>query len=215
MMQSFHCKKVELYAKIEMIKRIERKNYLDKLIAKKWNGRIKIIAGLRRAGKSFLLFELFREHLISSGVKQENIITLALDSIENEKYTDPYTLYDYLKSRIADKTEEYYILLDEIQYAISSAELRDKDKPPRLYGVLNGLIGMKNADVYITGSNSRLLSDDIMTEFRGRGDVVSVYLFHSMNFFLLPERIRKLLSMIIFFMAGFRLFCRSIQWKTR
>lgn len=158
-----------------MIKRIERKNYLDKLIAKKWNGRIKIIAGLRRAGKSFLLFELFREHLISSGVKQENIITLALDSIENEKYTDPYTLYDYLKSRIADKTEEYYILLDEIQYAISSAELRDKDKPPRLYGVLNGLIGMKNADVYITGSNSRLLSDDIMTEFRGRGDVVSVY----------------------------------------
>ena len=84
-----------------------------------------------------------------------------------------------LKSRIADKTEEYYILLDEIQYAISSAELRDKDKPPGLYGVLNGLIGMKNADVYITGSNSRLL------------------------------------SMIIFFMAGFRLFCRSIQWKTR
>ena len=103
-----------------------------------------------------LLFELFREHLISSGVKQENIITLALDSIENEKYTDPYILFDYLKSRIADKTEEYYILLDEIQYAISSAELRDKDKPPRLYGVLNGLIGMKNADVYITGSNSRL-----------------------------------------------------------
>ena len=82
-----------------MIKRIERKNYLDKLIAKKWNGRIKIIAGLRRAGKSFLLFELFREHLISSGVKQENIITLALDSIENEKYTDPYTLFDYLKKQ--------------------------------------------------------------------------------------------------------------------
>ena len=154
---------------------IEREDYLERLIKKMWNGRIKIIAGLRRSGKSFLLFSIFKDYLINSGVKEDNIISLNLDSIENESYTDPEVLYDYVKSRIIERKQEYYVFLDEIQYAISSEELKNKDKPPRLYGVLNGLLAMKNVDVYVTGSNSKLLSEDIMTEFRGRGDVLSLY----------------------------------------
>ena len=123
----------------------------------------------------FLLFELFKKQLISDGVSERNIISIALASLDNAHLTDPYVLYDYLKNKIESKDEEYYVFLDEIQYAISREELKQKDKPPRIYGVLNGLLQMKNVDVYVTGSNSKLLSEDIMTEFRGRGDVVSVF----------------------------------------
>ena len=154
---------------------IERNEYLEKLKAKRWNGQIKVITGLRRSGKSFLFFTIFRDYLIFSGVKEENIITLALDDIENIAYTDPFKLNEYIKSRIKSSTEEYYVLIDEIQYAISSKELKDKDNPPLLYGVLNGLLRLRNVDVYVTGSNSKLLSTDVMTEFRGRGDEVKVY----------------------------------------
>ena len=154
---------------------IERNEYLEKLKAKRWNGQIKVITGLRRSGKSFLLFNIFRDYLISSGVKEENIIILALDDIGNIAYTDPFKLNEYIKSRIKSSTEEYYVLIDEIQYAISSKELKDKDNPPLLYGVLNGLLRLRNVDVYVTGSNSKLLSTDVMTEFRGRGDEVRVY----------------------------------------
>lgn len=154
---------------------IERNEYIEKLNRRKWNGRVKVIAGLRRSGKSFLLFELFKKQLISEGVNESNIISLALDSLDNTALTDPYVLYDYIKDKITDKSEAYYVFLDEIQYTISPEELRQKDIPPRIYGVLNGLLQMKNVDVYVTGSNSKLLSEDIMTEFRGRGDVVSVF----------------------------------------
>lgn len=154
---------------------IERKEYLDKLVGKMWNGRIKVVAGLRRSGKSFLLFDIFKKHLLASGVPGDNIIELNLESIENEEFTDPKRLYEHVKSKICGKTQEYYVLLDEIQYAISSDELKNKDRPPRLYAALNGLLAMKNVDVYVTGSNSKLLSVDIMTEFRGRGDVINLY----------------------------------------
>ena len=118
---------------------------------------------------------MFKKHLVSEGVSESNIISIALDSLDNVHLTDPYVLYDYIKSKIEDKNKEYYVFLDEIQYAISREELKQKDKPPRIYGVLNGLLQMKNVDVYVTGSNSKLLSEDIMTEFRVRGDVVSVF----------------------------------------
>ena len=154
---------------------IERKEYLDRLIDHRWNGQIKVITGLRRSGKSFLLFTIFRNHLIAEGVREENIISIALDTLENEAYRNPYALNDYLKARIADKHQEYYVLIDEVQYAISRKELMDRDNPPRLYGVLNVLLAMGNADVYVTGSNSKLLSSDVMTEFRGRGDEIRVY----------------------------------------
>ena len=156
---------------------INRKNYLDRLIRKQWNGMIKVITGIRRCGKSTLLLKLFRQYLLDSGVPVKNIITLQLDDDKNEKYRDPAQLSKFLRRKIKNTDEKYYILLDEIQYAISKEELRSKDQPVRLYSILNGLLHMENVDVYVTGSNSKMLSKDISTEFRGRGDKIQIYPF--------------------------------------
>lgn len=153
---------------------IDRKLYLDQLINKKQNGLIKIITGIRRCGKSFLLFNLFYNHLIKSGVKESNIISLILDDDKNRKYRDPDNLSEYLYSRIKNKEEMYFILLDEVQFAIKNDEIKNNNEI-RLYGILNGLLRLDNVDIYITGSNSKFLSSDILTEFRGRGDEVRVY----------------------------------------
>lgn len=153
---------------------IDRKLYLDQLINKKQNGLIKIITGIRRCGKSFLLFNLFYNHLIKSGVKESNIITLILDDDKNRKYRDPDNLSEYLYSRIKNKEEMYFILLDEVQFAIKNDEIKNNNEI-RLYGILNGLLRLDNVDMYITESNSKFLSSDILTEFRGRGDEVRVY----------------------------------------
>lgn len=155
------------------MKLIERNNYLNKLIDRKENGSIKVITGIRRCGKSYLLFNIFYNHLLSIGVKEENIITLALDDDANREYRDPDKLSEYLRSRITNRTEMFYILLDEVQFAISEEELKNNE-PIRLYGILNGLLRYNNVDIYVTGSNSRFLSTDVMTEFRGRGDEVTV-----------------------------------------
>ncbi len=153
---------------------IDRKLYLDQLINKKQNGLIKIITGIRRCGKSFLLFNLFYNHLIKSGVKESNIITLILDDDKNRKYRDPDNLSEYLYSRIKNKKEMYFISLDEVQFAIKNDEIKN-DNEIRLYGILNGLLRLDNVDIYITESNSKFLSSDVLTEFRGRGDEVRVY----------------------------------------
>ena len=154
---------------------IERKEYLDKLLSHRWNGQIKVITGIRRCGKSFLVFTIFRDYLLSEGVKSKNIIAIALDDLENRELTDPEKLYGFIKSKIASKTEEYYVLIDEVQYAISEKELKDKDNPPLLYSVLNGILRLGNVDIYVTGSNSKLLAKDVMTEFRGRGDEIKIF----------------------------------------
>ena len=154
---------------------IERGKYLDALIRRQWNNRIKVITGIRRCGKSTLLFELFRDYLLSTGVPEDDIILLALDDDINEKYRDPACLSAYVRERTSDPDRKYYVFIDEIQYAISGEELRQKDTPVRLYSVLNGFLRKKNVDVYVTGSNSKMLSKDIRTEFRGRGDEVKVY----------------------------------------
>lgn len=153
---------------------IDRKLYLDQLINKKQNGLIKIITGIRRCGKSFLLFNLFYNHLIKSGVKESNIISLILDDDKNRKYRNPDNLSKYLYSRIKSKKEMYFILLDEVQFAIKNDEIKN-DNEIRLYGILNGLLRLDNVDIYITESNSKFLSSDVLTEFRGRGDEVRVY----------------------------------------
>lgn len=153
---------------------IDRKLYLDQLINKKQNGLIKIITGIRRCGKNFLLFNLFYNHLIKSGVKESNIISLILDDDKNRKYRDPDNLSEYLYSRIKNKEEMYFILLDEVQFAIKNDEIKNNNEI-RLYGILNGLLRLDNVDIYITESNSKFLSSDILTEFRGRGDEVRVY----------------------------------------
>ena len=141
---------------------IKRDRYLDKLISKEHNGLIKVITGMRRCGKSYLLFTLFKKHLLSEGVDEDHIIEIAFDAFENKKYRDPDVLYPYLKEQIKDDAM-YYVLLDEVQL-LSEFE-----------SILNSLIRMKNVDVYVTGSNARFLSKDVITEFRGRGDEVHMY----------------------------------------
>lgn len=156
------------------MKIIARDGYLQKLIDRKENGLIKVITGIRRCGKSYLLFRLYYNYLLSIGVKKEHIITIALDEEENDRYREPKELSDYICSKIVNEDTQYYVFIDEIQYAIKKEELKS-DKPLPLYGVLNGLLRKKNVDIYITGSNSKLLSKDVMTEFRGRGDEIRVY----------------------------------------
>lgn len=141
---------------------IKRNRYLDTLISKKHNGLIKVITGMRRCGKSYLLFTLFKEHLLSDGIDEDHIIEIAFDAFENKKYRDPDVLYPYLKEQIKDDAM-YYVLLDEVQLL------------GEFESILNSLIRMKNVDVYVTGSNARFLSKDVITEFRGRGDEVHMY----------------------------------------
>ena len=152
---------------------IKRDSYLDRIINKKGNGLIKVITGIRRCGKSYLLFNLFYDYLIESGVKEEQIITIALDDDTNVQYRDPDELSKYVRSKIVNK-DMYYILIDEVQYAISKEELKNPDNI-RLYNVLNGLLRLRNVDIYVTGSNSKMLTKDVLTAFRGRGDEVRVY----------------------------------------
>lgn len=154
---------------------IRRDKYLNDLVVRKGNGMIKVVTGIRRCGKTYLVFDLFVRHLIESGVPEDHIIALALDDRANVRYRDVDALYDYLMERIGNDRGVYYVLLDEIQYALTVKELRSKDEPPALYGVLNGLLHRRNVDVYVTGSNSKLLSTDVMTEFRGRGDEVRIH----------------------------------------
>ena len=156
-----------------MAKEIKRDDYLKTLANKQGNGLIKVVTGVRRCGKSFLLFRLFYDYLIGSGVEKEQIITIALDDDMYVKYRDPLEMSEFIRSKITnDKT--YYILIDEIQYAISKEELKNPDSI-RLYNVLNGLMRLSNVDIYVTGSNSKMLTKDVLTAFRGRGDEVRVY----------------------------------------
>ena len=141
---------------------IKRDLYLNKLVARKQNGLVKIITGIRRCGKSYLLNNLFCQYLRDQGVEESHIIKLALDNIANKHLAQPLALYNWVTQQITDD-KTYFVLLDEIQLV------------PDFVSVLNGLLQLPNADVYITGSNSRFLSSDIVTEFRGRGDEVRVY----------------------------------------
>ena len=152
---------------------IRRDSYLNRLIEKKENGLIKVITGIRRCGKSYLLFNLFYDYLVESGVKEEQIITVALDDDIFVQYRDPDELSKYLRSKIVNK-EQYYILIDEVQYAITKDELKNPENI-RLYNVLNGLMRLRNVDIYVTGSNSKMLTKDVLTAFRGRGDEVKVF----------------------------------------
>lgn len=155
---------------------IERKKYLDKLIRKKENGLVKVITGIRRCGKSYLLFEIYHRYLNSIGVDDDHIIELALDDDINIRYRNPLELGEYIRSLITDKDKMYYIFLDEIQKVgqVKNPYLPDSDEKIGFVDVVLGLMKIKNADIYVTGSNSKMLSSDILTEFRGRGDEVKV-----------------------------------------
>lgn len=152
---------------------IKRDEYLKRIIDRKENGLIKVITGMRRCGKSFLLFNLFYDYLIQSGVKEEQIIRIALDDNTFEKYRDSDELSKYIRGKIVN-SDMYYILIDEVQYAITKDELKNPENIG-LYNVLNGLMRLRNVDIYVTGSNSKMLTKDVLTAFRGRGDEIKIY----------------------------------------
>lgn len=154
---------------------IKRDKYLNQLISAEHNGLIKIITGLRRCGKSYLLFNLFREHLLSKGINESHIIQVDLENRRNKELRDPDALLTYLDSKITDE-EMHYILLDEVQLV------------PEFEDVLNSYLKIDNADVYVTGSNSKFLSSDIITEFRGRGTQIHVYPLSFAEFMSVDER---------------------------
>ena len=153
-----------------------RRQYLDRLIQKRDNGRIKIITGLRRSGKSYLLFTLYRQYLLDFGIQEDQIIGLALDEIDNAKYRNPFELNKIVKERITDKRKRYYVFIDEIQF-VTEVQNPYVDDPNEKLGFIDVVLGwmkIPNVDVYVTGSNSKMLSSDILTQFRDRGDEIRV-----------------------------------------
>lgn len=161
---------------------IQRPQYLDELINKMHNGMVKVVTGIRRSGKSFLLFNIFKNYLLENGVKENQIIEIILDDDKFASFRNPIILGEHLR-KITNKKKKYYILIDEIQYC---RQIENPDLPGdfiTFYNVLNGLLRNENIDLYVTGSNSKMLSTDILTEFRGRGDQIHVYPLSFLEFY--------------------------------
>ena len=156
---------------------LPRKEYLAKLIKKRNNGRVKIITGLRRSGKSVLLFQLYRKYLLSEGIKENQIIALALDVLSNAKYRNPLELDKYIREKTTNTKKQYYVFIDEIQFVaeIQNPYIENKQAKITFIDVVLGLMQIENIDLYITGSNSKMLSSDILTQFRDRGDEIRVF----------------------------------------
>lgn len=154
---------------------INRDYYLNQIIKSKWDGQIKVITGISRVGKSVLLFELFKEHLLNAGILEKNIIPISLDQRKYFKYRNPITLCEYVEEIISNSNEQYYLFIDEVQLSNSIKDKEHGNIEVTIYDMLNELNSYKNLDVYVTGSNSKMLSSDIMTEFRGRSTQIHVY----------------------------------------
>ena len=151
---------------------VKRDKYLSNVIQQMGRDAIKIVTGIRRCGKSYLLFTLFYTYLRENGIADDQIIQIKLDEKKNEALRNPDALYQYLNEKIADAKKDYFVLLDEAQFAIRKEDVQNRDKPLPLYDILNDLLHRPNVDVYITGSNSKFLSTDVLTEFRGRGEEI-------------------------------------------
>ena len=164
---------------------IQRDQYISELLSKRWNGKVKIITGIRRCGKSFLLFTLYKDHLLNEGVTQDCFVELALDKKAHVKYRNPNELYDYVLRKTKDDEKRYYVFIDEIQlsYKVKNEDVDERLVPEEdrdmlyttFYDILNDLMARKNLDIYVTGSNSKMLSKDIVTNFRDRGTEIKVY----------------------------------------
>lgn len=164
---------------------INRNDYIEKLLAKRWNGKVKIITGIRRCGKSFLLSTLYKNRLIGEGVDENDFIEVALDRKSDMKYRNPNVLYDYIVGRTSDTGRKFYVFIDEIQlsYKVKNGDVEESLVPEEdremlyttFYDILNDLMARPNLDVYVTGSNSKMLSKDIVTNFRDRGSEIKVY----------------------------------------
>ena len=153
---------------------IERNFYLKQIISKMWDGNIKVITGIRRCGKSTLLFDLFNSFLINSGIKEECIIKIELDKRKYLKFRNPIYLCEYVENIIKDSEDKYFLFIDEVQLTNVVTD-EDSGIDVTIYDMLNELKGYKNLDCYVTGSNSKMLSSDIATEFRGRSSQIKVY----------------------------------------
>lgn len=164
---------------------ISRNDYVEKLLSKRWNGKVKIITGIRRSGKSFLLSTLFKNRLVEEGVQEEDFIEIALDRKSHIQFRNPNLLYDYIMECTKDKGRKFYVMIDEIQLSykiknenVDESIVPDEDKDllyTTFYDILNDLVSQPNLDVYVTGSNSKMLSKDIVTNFRDRGTEIKVY----------------------------------------
>ena len=153
---------------------LERNYYLNQIISKMWDGNIKVITGIRRCGKSTLLFELFYDYLIKNGIQEENIIKIELDKRKDLKFRNPIFLCEYVENIIKNHKDKYYLFIDEVQLTSISKD-KESGINVTIYDMLNELKGYKNLDCYVTGSNSKMLSTDIATEFRGRSSQIKVY----------------------------------------
>ena len=164
---------------------INREHYVKELLSKRWNGKVKIITGIRRCGKSFLLSTLYKDYLKTEGVTDECFVEIALDKKAHVKYRNPNELYDYVINRTRDMEKRYYVFIDEIQlsFKIKNPDVDESQVPEEdhdmlyitFYDILNDLMGRSNLDIYVTGSNSKMLSKDIVTNFRDRGSEIKVY----------------------------------------
>ena len=153
----------------------QRKRYVQKIVDYMHDGQVKVITGIRRCGKSTLLFELFYDYLLKNGVPAENVIKIQLDKRKDSKYRNPIVLADYVEKILSGKLEQYYLFIDEVQFCYSVPAPDNAGYEITLYDMLNELKDYKNLDVYVTGSNSKMLSKDISTEFRGRSSQIHVF----------------------------------------
>lgn len=153
---------------------VNRDRYLKQIIDYMWDGQVKVITGIRRSGKSVLLFELFKNYLLEDGVLEENIIMIELDKRKGAKYRNPIKLCEYVEGMIEGKEQQYYLFIDEIQFCREVIDSEADDEVITIYDMLNELKDYKNLDIYVTGSNSKMLSKDILTEFRGRSSQIHV-----------------------------------------
>ena len=164
---------------------IQRSKYVNELLSKRWNGKVKIITGIRRCGKSYLLSTLYKNQLLSEGVSEDCFVEIALDRKSDLKYRNPNQLFEYIADRTQDKDKRYYVFIDEIQLSV---KIKNKDIDENIvseedkemlyitfYDILNDLVARKNLDIYVTGSNSKMLSKDIVTNFRDRGSEIKLY----------------------------------------
>lgn len=154
---------------------INRDFYLDQIVRNMWNGEVKVITGIRRCGKSVLLFDLFSEYLVKQGVNEKNIIKIELDQRKYYKFRNPIVLCEYVESFISNENEKFYLFVDEVQLTQKIIDKENGNIEVTIYDMLNELKAYKNLDVYVTGSNSKALSSDIATEFRGRATQIHVY----------------------------------------
>ena len=164
---------------------IQREQYISELLSKRWNGKVKIVTGIRRCGKSFLLFNLYKDYLLNEGVEKDCFVELALDKKAHAKYRNPNELYEYVLRKTKDDEKRYYVFIDEIQlsYKVKNEDVDENLVPEEdrellyttFYDILNDLMARKNLDIYVTGSNSKMLSKDIVTNFRDRGSEIKIY----------------------------------------